>query len=360
MVKRILIINPFGVGDVLFSTPMVSALKRTYPGCYIAYICNIRTKDIIETNPDIDEIFVFERDEYRKLWKTSKAECIKKLVSFWREIKNGKLDITFDLSLGKEYAFLCWLAGIKDRRGFNYKGRGRFLTRRIAFNGFNDKPVADYYLDLIGLEARGSRLQGQDTVLISTDKDRAYIDDFLRKSGVGHEDFLVGIAPGGGISFGKRDQDRRRWPAERFAKLADRITKEFKAKIILICGPGEEELVREIAGFMREGKLAAPKTSIREMAALCKRCSIVICSEGGPLHIASSQKARTISIFGPVDEKVYGPYPPGERNVVIPSVAECRPCYKRFRLPECNTKVCLDDISVSSVFEVFRNLKLTK
>ena len=59
MRKNILIINPFGIGDVLFSTPLVSAVKAEYPGGYIAYICNLKTKDILTTNPAIDEVFVF-------------------------------------------------------------------------------------------------------------------------------------------------------------------------------------------------------------------------------------------------------------------------------------------------------------
>lgn len=359
MPKNILIINPFGVGDVLFSTPLVSVLKGKYLRCNIAYICNIRTKDILDTNPDVDEVIVFERGEYRQLWRKSKPQAIKKFFKFWKEIGARKFDMVLDLSLGKEFAFLCWLVGIKDRRGFNYKGRARFLTRRIAFNGFNDKPVAEYYLDLL-FKAKPWTVQGlalNRLTLVVTDEDNSYIDDFLKRSGVKEDDLLVGIAPGGGISFGKKDQDRRRWPAKRFAELADRIARDFKAKIVLIWGPGEEELVREIAGLMKEFKLVAPATSIRQMAALCKCCKVVICSEGGPLHIASSQKVRTISIFGPVDEKVYGPYPPGERNVVVSSGAECRPCYKRFRLPECNTKVCLEDVSVNDMFEAFRNLR---
>ncbi len=351
MEKRILIINPFGVGDVLFSIPMVSALKRIYSGCYIAYICNIRTKDIVETNPDIDEIFVFERDEYRKLWKTSKAECIKKLASFWKRIKNRKIDIALDLSLGKEYAFFCWLVGIRERRGFNYKGRGRFLTYKIDFNGFNDKPVAEYYLDLIPSPQRGEgQGEGHRTTLIPTDSDKAYIDDFLRKSGIKEQDVIIGIAPGGGISFGDKDQDRRRWGAEKFSQLADRLVDKHSARIVLIWGPGEKDLVDKIAVLMKQEALIAPETTIRQMAALCNRCKVVICSEGGPLHIASSQSAKTVSVFGPIDEKVYGPYPPGENNLVITSNVDCRPCYRRFKLPQCSDRICLKNISVDDVF----------
>jgi len=359
MAKNILIINPFGIGDVLFSTPLVSAIKKAYSGSHIAYICNLKVKDILNTNPDINEVFVFERDEYRNLWKESKIAAIKKFLGFWAGIKKRKFDIAFDLSLGKEYAFFCWRAGIKDRRGFNYKSRGRFLNHKLPFDGFNDKPVAEYYLDLLTKDviARSPlpviarpKAEAISTVLVTTSEDKAYIDTFLTQSGIKKEDILIGIAPGGGMSFGQKNQDRRRWGVEKFAELADKIN----AKIVLIWGPGEEKLVREIASLMKQKPLIAPPTKIREMAELCKRCKLVICSEGGPLHIANSQGVKTISIFGPVDELVYGPYPKNEKNIVISSDADCRPCYKKFKLPDCEHKKCLEDISMDKVFkEIF-------
>jgi heptosyltransferase-2 len=339
-------INPFGVGDILFSTPLLSVVKEKHPVSYIGYICNIRTREILETNPEINEIFVFERDEYRALWRYSKIKCIRRLSCFWNEIRKRRFDEVIDLSLGKEYAFFCWLAGIKERRGFDYKGRGRFLTHKVHFDGFNDKPVAEYYLDLLGIKKQG----GMHAVLVPDHNDIAYIDDFLEKFGLGQKDLLVGIAPGGGISFGKKDQGRRQWGAARFSELSDRIVERFNARMVLIWGPGEKHLVEKIAGGMKKNSLIAPKTTIRQMAALCKRCRIVICSEGGPLHIASSQGVSTVSIFGPVDEKVYGPYPSNENNIVIASDIECRPCYKRFKLSECETKKCLEDISVNTVY----------
>jgi len=353
MSKNILIINPFGIGDVLFSTPLVSAIKKAYSESYIAYICNLKVKDILNTNPEINEVFVYERDEYRNLWKESKIRAIKKFFSFWGEIKKRKFDIVFDLSLGKEYAFFCWRAGIKDRRGFDYKGRGRFLNYKIPFDGFNDKPVTEYYLDLLDKPRRmpsaSCEVEVVKTVLVTTDSDKTYIDNFLTQSGVNSNDILIGIAPGGGMSFGQKNQDRRRWGVKKFAGLADKIIEKFNTKVVLIWGPGEENLVKEITSLMKQKPLIAPATKIREMAELCARCKLVICSEGGPLHIANSQGVKTISIFGPVDEKVYGPYPKNEKNVVITSDADCRPCYKKFKLPECSNKKCLEAISVDKL-----------
>ena len=351
MHNRILIINPFGIGDVLFSTPLISVLKKEHPGCYISYMCNIRTRELLEANPDISEIFVFERDDYRKLWKSSKIECIKNLFDFWRKISRRKFDIVIDLSLGKEYAFFCWLIGIKERRGFNYKGRGRFLTHRIVFEGFNDRPVAEYYLGVIE-EAPGSTLHAPGkTVLVPTDKDRACVDDFLKKAGVGEQDALVGIAPGGGASYGKEKAGYKRWGHEKFALVADKIASNG-AKLILIGGPTERELLKDVALKMQCKPLVAPDMKIREIACLIKRCKLFICNDGGLLHVAVSQNVPTVSIFGPTNEKVYGPYPPSQKHVVITSDIDCRPCYRRFRLQECSNKRCMKEVSVESVFDI--------
>ena len=358
MHKRILIINPFGIGDVLFSTPLISAIKEKYSRSYIAYICNVRTRGILETNPDVDEVFVFERDEYRGFWKRSKIKALKRLCNFWREIKKRRFDLLLDLSLGKEYAFFSWLIGIKERRGFNYKGRGRFLTHRIPFEGFNDKPVAEYYMEVIhrvGGTKCPTYAVGQGTVLVTTDSDRQYIDDFLKEQGIKEGDTLVGIAPGGGASYGKEKAHYKRWAPKKFALLSDRVV-SCGLRPILIGGPKERELVKDIELKMQHKPLVAPDMKIRQIACLIKKCKAIICNDGGLLHIAVSQDVPTISMFGPTDENVYGPYPPSERHIIIKSNADCRPCYKRFKLPECNTIKCMEGTSVETVFNIFKKL----
>ncbi|MFA4992235.1 MAG: glycosyltransferase family 9 protein [Candidatus Omnitrophota bacterium] len=352
MAKNILVINPFGIGDVLFSTPLVSALKKLYPDSYIAYICNLKTRDILITNPAINEVFVFERDEYRFLWKTSKIGAAGKFLDFWGMVKKKKFDLVFDLSLGKEYAFLCWLVGIKDRRGFDYKNRGRFLNYRVPFDGFNDKPVAEYYLDLMRLAGPPDRESlNRKMVLVTTSEDKEYVDNFLKNSGIGGKDRLICVAPGGGMSFGSKKMGMRRWPVEKFKELAKDISERGGAKVVLLWGPGEEDLIKEIEGRGAKGVITAPKTTARQAAALMKRCAVVMCNDSGLLHLATSQGVNTVSIFGPTDEKVYGPYPLRAGNVVIKSDAECRPCYRKFKLSDCGTKKCLDGISVEEVFK---------
>jgi ADP-heptose:LPS heptosyltransferase len=188
------------------------------------------------------------------------------------------------------------------------------------------------------------------TVLITTNEDKVYIDAFLTQSGVKDSDILVGIAPGGGMSLGKEKQGAKRWPAKKFAELSDKIMEKLNLKLILIWGPGEEDLINEITCAMKSKPMVALKTTVRKTAALMKRCDLVISNDGGTVHLAVSQDTPTISIYGPTDDLVYGPYPKSEKHIVVTSKINCRPCYKKFKLPECEHKKCLESISVDEVF----------
>ena len=89
---------------------------------------------------------------------------------------------------------------------------------------------------------------------------------------------------------------------------------------------------------------------LKEYMAILGSCDLVLCNDGGPLHIAVALGAKTVSIFGPVDERVYGPYPPSNRNKVIKAGLSCQPCYDRFKLPECeNDNRCVTDIDPEHV-----------
>ncbi len=84
--KRVLVINIFGIGDVLFTTPMISNLKASHPDLYIGYVCNSRTAALLERNPKIDKVFTYDRDEYNEAFQRSKILGFKKWIAFLKEI----------------------------------------------------------------------------------------------------------------------------------------------------------------------------------------------------------------------------------------------------------------------------------
>ena len=146
---RILIVNPFGIGDVLFTTPFIAALKERFPAVSISYIGNARTVPFLRNDPRIAKVFSYERDEYVAVYRKSPWQFLLKWKKLVDEIRTEKFDIAFDLSLGSPLGLALAWAGIPERIGYDYKGRGRWLTRKVPFRGYEGRPVAEYYLDLL-------------------------------------------------------------------------------------------------------------------------------------------------------------------------------------------------------------------
>ncbi len=347
--KYVLIINPFGIGDVLFSTALVESLGRQVEGCHIGFLCNRRTEDLLKNNPLIDWVFVFEKDEYRNLWNKSKTECIKKFILLLRDIKAKRFDTVIDLSLNRQFGFITWLIGIPRRIGLNYKNRGIFLTDKIDIAGYNEKHIVEYYLSLLGLiELKPT---ANYLMLYISDEDREWAKDFLTASGIKEGDLVIGIVPGGGASWGK-DAVIKHWEKEKFAELADRLAEKHNAKILILGSEAEKDICESVKKDMKNAVIdACGRTAILQFAALAGMCNLVIANDGGPLHIAVAMGAKTVGIFGPVDEKVYGQYPSSDKHRAVTGKAECRPCYKNFKLRDCDIRRCLDTISPEEVFK---------
>lgn len=347
--KCILIINPFGIGDVLFSTVLVESISHQIEGCHVGFLCNRRTEALLDNNPLIDWVFVFEKDEYRDLWKRSKIKCVRKFISLLKEVRAKKFDAVIDLSLSRQFGFICWLIGIPKRIGFNYRNRGLFLTDKIDIAGYHDKHIVEYYQGL--LELIDAKPIANYLMLYISDDDRQWAKNFLAENGIKESDLIIGIAPAGGASWG-RDSVIKHWRRERFAALADMLIERLKARVIIFGSEDEEKICNEICKSAKNPVITAcGKTTLTQFAALVGMCNVVVANDGGPLHVAVAMGARTIGIFGPVDEKVYGQYPGSDKHKVIKSKIECRPCYRNFKLRDCDIKKCLDEIASEDVFK---------
>lgn len=355
---RILIINPFGIGDVIFSTPLIQALKERYPESFIGYVCNRRAHEILKSDPSLNRVFIYEKDDYRCEWKRSRFVCFKKIVGFLLDVKKERFDIAIDLSLSYQYSLLSGLIGIRKRVGFNYRNRGRFLTDRIEISGFEKKHVAEYYLDvlsLLGLQAADCK-PGRLKVHL-TQKDISWADSFLRCEGVRDDDTLIGVIPGCGASWGK-DAVSRRWAREKFAQVCDRLIDLYGAKVVLLGDATEAEICGHVKKRMKHSPvMACGQTSLGGLLGIMKRCRLVVTNDGGPLHMAVGLGVKTVSIFGPVDEKIYGPYPKTSDHVIVSKTGmPCRPCYRKFKLNKCQDGTCLKAIEPEEVLAAVQKI----
>jgi len=354
--KRFLIVNPFGIGDVLFTTPVIRAIKDSEPDSIIGYWCNERVKEILENNPNIYKIFVLSRGDLKKIYRKSRWQGISKFINLVHEIKKEKFDTMLDFSLDHRYSLITKIIGVKRRIGFNYKNRGRFLTDKIDLDGYSNKHVVEYYLDLlkpIGIKPKNYNLE-----LIISQTCKRKSENILAERGINDKDLIIGIAPGAGASWGQ-DASLKHWPAIRFGQLADRIINDFGAKIIILGDELEKPIADIIINSMHNGAIdLVGRTNLEELSAVINNLHILVTNDGGPLHIAVTLGKKTISFFGPVDPKVYGPYPFDEkRHIVLRKNLECSPCYIKFHLSDCKrNRECLETIDVDSAFNAVKKL----
>jgi heptosyltransferase-2 len=350
-----LINNPYGIGDVLFSTPLVKSLRQRFPGCRLMYMCSPRTRGVLAENPCIDSVITYDRDAFKALRRRSPAGWVLGMGRHVWSLARRRFDVVFDCSLNSQYGFTELAAGIPVRVGFDFKGRGRFLTHKVALpQGYVEKHAILHYLDLLApldIPAATSPYE-----LFLSEDERRRAREFLAERSVSGTTRLIALCPGGGESWGK-DAGYRRWPLERWQELARRLARVPETRIMVFAGPGEESLAEGIANAAPEAILPVSGRSLREFFALLALSSFAVCNDGGPLHAAAALGVRTVSMIGPVDERVYGPFPPDpSRHRVLTASLPCRPCYTRFRYPACDRKyACIHDISLDRMVEAVRS-----
>jgi heptosyltransferase-2 len=304
----------------------------------------------------LDKVTVFEKDEWRQIGRKSKVELVKRFFAFKKEIQDDKFDIVFDLSLNSLYGFFFKIAKIPVRIGFNFKNRGKQLTHKIDLpQGFSNKHVARYYLDLISFLDIQPLDYKYDLFIPNQGIEEA--ERIFRNYQLDKSSLLVGVCPAAGDSWGKTAYFRR-WPKDNFVNLCERLTQDLGAKIILFGSKNEDDVCQYIDNQLREKSLnLCGRLSLENFIAMLSKCKLVITNDGGPFHIVQALDKKAIGFIGPVDEKVYGTYPDKGNYVIFTKDVECRPCYKGFKFPKCKfDKRCLRQISVEEVFAAAKSL----
>jgi ADP-heptose:LPS heptosyltransferase len=347
--KKVLVVNPFGIGDVLFSMELVEALKAAGPRTIVGFMGNERTIELIRMNRHIDVAHEFNRDELRACLKKNLAAYFLRANAYLREIRAQRYDTMLDLSLGREFSFAGLLAGIPRRIGFDHKKRGFFLTHKTAFKSYEGKHVVDWQLSLLRSVGLKPAVVSSRLPLQISAKARQDAADLLKASSAGAHGPILVVAPGGGKSWGE-NAIYKQWSPERFAAAAEGWLNGRGAGVVLLGDAGERELLSAVQARLRISAVLVSGQPLEIVCAILERAALVLCNDGGILHLANALGTKTASIYGPVDENVYGPYGNDTPHVVLTEPVACRPCYKDFRFPPCaHHRCCQDELSVEKV-----------
>jgi heptosyltransferase-2 len=332
MITRILIIQTAFLGDVILCTPLIKATKKLFPHSFISFLLIPETKNIVENNPHLNEIMVYD-----KRGKEKGLKCFFKMVE---KVKMRNFDFSIIPHRYMHCALLAYFARIPQRIGFD-KSSGSFLfTQKVTYQ--NDLHEVDRNLSL--LNNFSQNLPDRTPELFPGFEDFLYASQLLRDSGVREDDKIVGITPGSVWAT-------KRWLPERFAEVSDFLIKEAGAKVIFLGSKEDENLCFEIANFMEENPvILAGKTSILQSAAIMSKCKVILSNDSAPVHIASAMRKPVVAIFGStIPEFGFAPY--GEGNIIIEKKMECRPCgiHGKNRCPKKHFK-CMTEITTKEVF----------
>ncbi len=356
--QRVLFINPFGIGDCLFTTPLISAIKYQWPDSYIGFWCNERVAEILKPNLKIDVVFPLSRGDIKRKYGKFTLASLQSWFNLYRQIRRNRFDITLDFSLDHRYGLMARFCSIKRRIGIDYNKRGRFLTERLEISGYTDKHIVEYYLKLLDfLEIKPS---GVELELFIESAAKIWAEAFLSKNNLDSDTKLIGVCPGAGESWGK-DAYFKRWEPEKFAAVCDILFKKNPKVKFLLFGNKQDEEVCQITYNSISNRLGViklfPDYSLTQFCALLSKCDILLTNDGGPLHLAVALGVKTVSIFGPVNDVVYGPYPKSDNHIVIKANFACQPCYENFRFSKCEQgRRCLSDISPEDVSRALERL----
>jgi len=333
MIHRILIIQTAFLGDVILCTPLIKASKKLFPNSFISFLLIPETKKILENNPHLNEIIVYD--------KRGEDRGAKNFLKMVVKIKKRNFDLALIPHRYLRSALLAYLAKIPQRIGFD-KSIGSFLfTQKVTYQ--NNSHEVERNLSLLN-DFTGD-LSDKTPELFPSSEDFSYAQELLRDSGVKDNDKTVGIAPGSIWAT-------KRWLPERFAEVSDRLIKEASAKVIFLGSKEDEKLCLEIANLMQEKPIIlAGKTSILQSAAIISKCRVILSGDSAPVHIASAVKTPMVAIFGStIPEFGFAPY--GEDHLIIEKKMDCRPCgiHGKNKCPKKHFK-CMTEITTQEVLE---------
>lgn len=344
---RILLIRLRLIGDVIFTTPIPRALKRTFPGARIEYVVERSAAAVVAGNPHLDEVIVIDRP--RGLARLA--------ADVWlaRRLRGRRYDLAIDLHGGPRAAWLTWATGAQQRIGYATAGRRWMYTRTVARpRALRPRHSVVNQWDL--LEAIDGWPGGtpdplRDAVDMATPPEvEASVARRLEAAGVTTADEIVVVHVSAGNPF-------RRWPEESFAALvAGLASATGRRRVILSSGPSDREAASRIGA---RAKVALGEAASRvvdvgefdlaELRALVSRSRAFVGGDTGPLHVASTTRTPIVGLYGPTLEARSAPW----RDPQIPTASlhvdglACRPCDQRVCAPgdfRCLTTLRPEDV----------------
>jgi len=332
---NIAVFLPNWVGDVVMATPALRALRQRFPQARIVGVCKPYVAGVLDAAPWLDATVFLDRcGPWSVRWP----------AVAWT-LRSERLDLAVLFANTFRSALVAAMAGCKRRVGFNRHGRGAFLTdalesARDEAGRFTPTPILDDYNRLA--QAVDCPPPGRQMELFTAAADERAADLVVEKFRLRDKRELICLNPGAAFGLSKH------WPAVSFARLAQDLVDWRDCKVLVLCGPGERDLAREIATLAgRPGvcSLAAETLSLGLTKAVVRRATLLVTTDSGPRHFAAAFDRPVVTLFGPTHIAWTETY--FAHAIHLQEAVPCGPCQKRL----CTTDhACMQLLTPEKVF----------
>jgi len=325
--------------------PAVSAIRRRQPEARILWLIEDRAASILDAYPDVDGAIVYERRALSKaINRFAFKEARQNLGACFQTIRDFRPDIALDFQSNLKSAWLLKLANVENRVGFDWRDAKElawlFHTKHVKAprDGHRlDRSLA--LANCVGVEKLA------EPPFLSAPTDVAHIVSLEMRRLFGGRPFCA-IHPGSS-EFGAF----KRWPAQNYAVLAQKLYEQCDIKTLVLWGPSEQRLAEDIVAHAGEAAVLSPGwPSLSCLVAVAELATIYVGADTGPTYIFWGADCPVVALFGPKSEAVYAPR--GRKVQIVTADVACRPCGKR----SCANPICMQEIQVQKVFNACQKL----
>ena len=343
---NILLVRLRLIGDVVFTTPAVRAIRRHYPDAHIAYVVEEEAAAVVRENPHLNEVIIASSPHARGRVRAD--------LALIRRLRRDRYDLAIDFHGGPRSSLLTWASGAPKRIGYDVPGRGWMYTTRVP------RPrvlrprhsVVSQWDVLLPLGIAPPAVETDPTEMPESPAAAAAVDRRLAEAGVRETDRLIVVHVSAGNPF-------RRWPAHAFVELVCAlVAADPRRRIILTSGPSDRGAASSItadartrlAADQRPAVMQCGEFDLAELRSLVGRAALFIGGDSGPLHVAGTTGVPIVGLYGPTLPVRSQPY---RSPAFISAAAEvhglpCRPCDQRHCQPgdfRCLTGISATDVA---------------
>ncbi len=337
--RRLLMIRFGSLGDIAHTLPALDCLRRSFPAAEIAYAVDGRFADLLERHPQIDRTIAIDRQQLVASLRNGNLREACRLVDNLRKgLRGGRFDLLLDFQADLKSAVVSLAARARTRFCFtkDLAKEGNHLTGDVLVDpGPPTTNKVDRYLAMAG--AAGARTEHPRPCLGRVPEAELRVARQLAAAGLDRAPFAVvhpGVSPRGAI---------KRWPAERFAVVADHLRREWGYGVLLTWAGASERATCEAVRSAARADLTIMDEPwpLKELVAALRRAALLVSVDSGPLHVASVLGVPHVQIMGPKDPRVYGTRFGIARTVV--REVDCFPCSHRQCPVRPVERLCLEE-----------------